>query len=79
MTELLIVEDEPRLRIDLIDYLSLRGLEAEGVGCLEELEDRLATGPMPRVLLLDVGLPDGNGFEIAARLRQTRDCGIIML
>ena len=31
------------------------------------------------MIILDVGLPDGNGFELAAEIRQSHACGIIML
>ncbi|HKX88346.1 MAG TPA: response regulator transcription factor [Sphingopyxis sp.] len=30
-------------------------------------------------MILDVGLPDGNGFDLAMEIRQSHDCGIIML
>jgi DNA-binding response OmpR family regulator len=79
MTHILIVEDEPRLRKDLTDFLELTGFMAEGVGTARELRQALADGGSPAVIVLDVGLPDGNGFDLAAEIRASHACGIIML
>ncbi|MBZ9892007.1 response regulator transcription factor [Mesorhizobium sp. BR1-1-3] len=79
MTHILIVEDEPRLRKDLADFLELTGFTAEGVGTAGELRQTLANGSSPAVIILDVGLPDGNGFDLATEIRKSHACGIIML
>ncbi|MBX9462937.1 MAG: response regulator transcription factor [Aquamicrobium sp.] len=79
MTHILIVEDEPRLRTDLVDFLHLSGLEASGVATARDLREELCGGCRPAVVVLDVGLPDGNGFELAAEIRRDHPCGIIML
>lgn len=79
MTQILIVEDETRLRKDLADFLGLCGFTASGVATAHELRQTLADGSSPDVIILDVGLPDGNGFELASQIRETHRCGIIML
>lgn len=79
MTHILIVEDEERLRKDLVDFLGLCGFAASGVATAQELYQALAEGPSPDVIILDVGLPDGDGFALAGQIRETRPCGIIML
>ncbi|MGS1096363.1 response regulator transcription factor (plasmid) [Aquamicrobium terrae] len=79
MTHILIVEDEPRLRADLVDFLHLSGLKASGVATARELREELCGGWRPAVVVLDVGLPDGNGFELATEIRRDHPCGIIML
>ena len=79
MTHILIVEDEPRLRKDLADFLELTGFTAEGVATARELRQTLANDSSPAVIILDVGLPDGNGFELATEIRKSHACGIIML
>ncbi len=79
MTHILIVEDETRLRKDLVDFLGLCGFAASGVATAHELQQTLEHGAAPDVIILDVGLPDGNGFELASRIRETHRCGIIML
>ena len=79
MANILIVEDETRLRKDVTDFLELRGFTATGVATAQGLRRTLADGNSPDVIILDVGLPDGNGFELAAQIRKTHRCGIIML
>ncbi|WP_257558493.1 response regulator transcription factor [Sphingobium sp. CFD-2] len=79
MKHILIVEDEPRLRQDLADFLALTGLAARGVGTAREMRQELAQPNPPAIVILDVGLPDGNGFELAAEIRRSQSCGIIML
>lgn len=76
--KLLVVEDEPRLRIDLVDFLALRGYDAEGAGSLAEARERIAVRP-PQAIILDIRLPDGNGFDFATELRRAGDIGIVML
>ncbi len=78
MISILVVEDEPSLRADLVDYLTLKGLQARGVGNGAAFRNAVATDP-PRIVILDVGLPDADGFELAEEIRRTGDFGIIML
>lgn len=75
---ILVVEDEPSLRSDLVEYLAMRGFTVEGVGTARELRAAFDAVP-PAIVILDIGLPDGNGFELAKDIRARSDCGIIML
>ena len=79
MTHILIVEDELRLRKDLVDFLGLCGFTAEGAATAQGLRQVLAHDERPDIIILDVGLPDGNGFELATEIRAIYRCGIIML
>ena len=79
MTHVLIVEDEARLRKDLVDFLGLCGFSASGVSTALELRQTLAETRSPDVIVLDVGLPDGNGFELASEIRESHRCDISML
>lgn len=79
MSRILIVEDEDSLRADLVDYMSLHGFETKGVGSVREMEMALQTMEPPHVVILDISLPDGNGFQLAPKIRRMFDCGIIML
>lgn len=66
---LLVVDDDDHLRAVLLDQL-----KREGVGFLAEC-DRTETVPetvtsfRPDLILLDVQLPDGSGYEVCAQLR----------
>ena len=69
---LLIVDDDTALRATLVEQLSLDGEFApEEAGTAAEAEVAL-TGPTSRfdAVLLDIGLPDGDGRELCARLRR---------
>lgn len=79
MSRLLIVEDEEGLRGDLVDYMCLQGFDAAGVATAAGLMAVLKEGPLPHVVILDITLPDGDGFSLAGTIRATLDCGIIML
>lgn len=80
MHNVLVVEDDDSLRTDLVDYLTAKGFQAAGIDCAEALRRALDQG-MPDVILLDVGLPDCHGFDLAREIRRQRKltCGIIML
>jgi CheY-like chemotaxis protein len=78
-TSILIVDDFATFRA------SARGLlEAEGFVVVGEAENgvdavRLARDLEPEVVLLDVHLPDLNGFEVAERLRELESPPIVIL
>jgi DNA-binding response OmpR family regulator len=79
VSRILVVEDEPSLRGDLVEYLSMRGFACDGVGTARELRAALQQQNLPAIVILDVGLPDGSGFDLASEIRAASDCGIIML
>lgn len=79
MSRILIVEDERALRADLMDYMRLNGFQVAGAGSAAEMRDEISGGTRPDVVILDISLPDGNGFELAKALRAKFNCGIIML
>ncbi len=69
----LIVDDHPTFR-----RTARVLLESEGFECVGEAENgaqalRLAAELRPDFLLLDVQLPDYDGFEVTARLREDAD------
>lgn len=65
----LIIDDSPTCRAVIRELLEWRGYrvagEAASAAAGIELVERLS----PEAVLLDVHLPDGNGFEVAAHLR----------
>lgn len=78
-TRIIVVEDDPDLRIDLVDYLTLKGFLALGAASAQHLWD-LLKHHSPHLVLLDIGLPDQSGLELAPLLRDQHPAvGIVML
>lgn len=76
---IIVVEDDPDLRGDLVDYLNLRGFTALGAATAGHFLDLLAVREADLVLL-DVGLPDQSGLDLIPKLRQRHPLvGIVML
>lgn len=71
MTRILVVEDDPSIRMGLEDTLTAKGYEVEVVGRGSEGADRAISGRYDLVVL-DVMLPDIDGFEVCRRIRQSK-------
>jgi two-component system, OmpR family, response regulator len=65
----LVVEDEPVLARFMHCYLALEGIQARLAANRAEVVAELRKLPVPDVILLDVKLPDADGFDILAKLR----------
>ena len=78
-SRVLVVEDEKNVGSTLTERLKKEGFEVSWVTSAEAARQEIA-GRRFDLALLDVGLPDGNGFEVAEVLRQTqRTTAIIFL
>ncbi len=75
---IVVVEDENSLRSDMVEYLGNCGFETIGARSGAELDQVLNARPAS-VVILDINLPDEDGFKIAARLRDAHAAGIIMV
>jgi DNA-binding response OmpR family regulator len=77
---LLLIEDDALLRDRvLMPRLRQFGFEVMAIGHVDEMAAAIGTSK-PDIVLLDIGLPDSDGFEVARRLRmQFSDIGIVML
>jgi two-component system, OmpR family, response regulator len=64
----LVVDDDPGIRRVLISALGFAGFEVAVAGDLVEALEQVTRGA-PDVIVLDVGLPGGDGFEILQLLR----------
>jgi len=71
MTRILVVEDDPSIRMGLEDTLAAKGYEVEVVGRGSEGAERAVSGRFDLVVL-DVMLPDIDGFEVCRRIRQSK-------
>jgi two-component system, OmpR family, response regulator RegX3 len=75
---ILMVEDEPSITAPLMEALEREGFEsavartaAEGVSLAGDLD--------PDLVLLDVMLPDGSGYDVCREVRRSSEVPIIML
>ena len=76
----LIVEDDASIAAPLAKGLTREGLDVERLTRGDAALDRLrAAGPAPDIVLLDLGLPDVDGFEVCRRLRAESDVPIIVV
>lgn len=80
MPRTLIVEDEVSLRNDLVAFLEAKGHTATGAATLAEAFSRMESDRFDLVVL-DLGLPDGNGIDLLAHIRRQYDlaCGVVIL
>lgn len=77
-TSVLVVEDEPQMRKFLRASLSSRGFRLiEAETAREAMQ--LATSHTPELILLDLGLPDGDGIELTQRIREWSQVPILVL
>lgn len=75
---ILIVDDEPALQSLVGEILAGDGYETETVGTCAQALERFRTAPADAVLL-DVMLPDGDGFSLLGQLREVRDVPVLFL
>lgn len=66
----LVVDDEPPIRRLLRAGLGTQGYEVVEAGSVQEALEAISRR-VPDVVLLDLGLPDRNGMELLAQLRET--------
>ncbi len=74
----MIIDDDERLAAMLGDYLKPRGILAESAPDARRGLAALAQGSFDAVVL-DVMLPDMDGFEVCRRLRAASDIPVLML
>ena len=80
MKKVLILEDELNIRSFVVINLKRAGYQAIEAGTGQEALDKLRDNPDIGVAILDIMLPDIDGFEVCRRVRATsKQIGIIML
>jgi DNA-binding response OmpR family regulator len=73
-----LVEDNENLREAVCSYLELQDHEVLVFGRIEGVLESISV-KIPDLIILDVMLPDGNGFHLARKIRKTHDTPIIFL
>ena len=74
---ILVVEDEPDLLDALVSYLSMEGMHVHGVSTLSQAQAWMNANAFD-ILLLDLGLPDGDGLSWLKNRVDLRDKGVII-
>ena len=74
MTSFLILEDDPDTQVILHDYLGTLGGDVRVAGTVEEARQLIAEAA-PGLMLIDVGLPDGDGVSFLGELRGRGELG----
>jgi len=77
---ILIIEDDEELAAEIVEYLQRRGRAASAhrsyAAAEKALMEAIASNSLPRAILCDIVLPDGNGIDLfqafAARMPATR-------
>lgn len=72
----LLVEDDDRLGAALSDVLRAHGMVVDHVNCARLALEQLTAET--DAVVLDLGLPDRDGFEVCSRIRRTHDVPILM-
>ncbi len=75
---ILIVDDEPALQRMVQEILTQAGYRTDAaLSCAQALEQFRSAAP--NAVLLDVMLPDGDGFSLFGKLREIRDVPVLFL
>jgi two-component system response regulator RegX3 len=75
---ILMVEDEESITVPLAEALDREGFDTRVANTVAEALEK-AGRRMPDLVLLDVMLPDGSGYDVARILRERSNVPIIML
>jgi two-component system KDP operon response regulator KdpE len=76
--KVLVVDDEPRIHTFIRISLSAEGFDYIGASTIAEAK-ACFEAHSPHVILLDLGLPDGDGTEFLTALRQTYKTPVLVL
>lgn len=73
--KVLVVEDDPAVAVPLVAGLQRNGIEVDHVTHARQV---VGAAQNADVVLLDLGLPDGDGLEVLRELRRTSDVPVII-
>jgi two-component system OmpR family response regulator len=77
MAKILLLEDEADLRFEVVDFLRSEGHIVLHAASVAEFIPQI---DVAEIAIIDIGLPDGNGFDVAQNLRKSHPrMGIIIL
>ncbi|MCV2359929.1 response regulator [Paucibacter sp. TC2R-5] len=79
LLRILLLEDDRELRATLANALRVEGYELLCAASLAEARALLIHAEAPDLVLLDLGLPDGDGAELLAQLRQGKNTPVLII
>jgi two-component system response regulator AtoC len=77
--QILVIDDDESVRQYLSDFLRSSGYDVVTAGSGPEGLDRLASGPAPDLVVLDVMMPEMDGIETLSRIRDLGETPVLML
>ena len=78
MGKILLLEDDKSLNRGISFKLKKEGFEVETAFCIEEAKNIFNNNKID-LIITDIGLPDGSGFDFCEEIRKTSNVYIIML
>lgn len=78
MGKILLLEDDKSLNRGISFKLKKEGFEVEIAFCIEEAKNIFENNKID-LIITDIGLPDGSGFDFCEEIRKTSNVYIIML
>lgn len=78
MGKILLLEDDKSLNRGISFKLKKEGFEVETAFCIEEAKEIFDNNEID-LIITDIGLPDGSGFDFCEEIRRTSNVYIIML
>ncbi|MGV0876738.1 response regulator transcription factor [Martelella sp. FLE1502] len=78
-TRIAVVDDDPAIREVVGDMLASGGMDAVRFACASDFLSQLSTENSFDLIILDLQLPDLDGFSVAANIRTSSSVPIIML
>jgi two-component system KDP operon response regulator KdpE len=76
--KVMVVDDEPAILRFLKPALEANGYDVSAAASVEDATRRIAREP-PDIVVLDLGLPDGDGKDVIRRVRQWSNVPIVVL
>jgi len=76
---ILVVDDEASVRSLLCETLRRCDFAVEQADCAQAMRQKLALEEAVDLVVLDVRLPDGSGFDLLRELREKGDLPVVLL
>lgn len=77
MTQVLLVEDDVDISVNLSRFLQGEGFEITAAGGQKEAIEKISAET--DIVLLDISLPDGNGFSVCREIKENFNVPVIFL